>query len=179
MKLILISCSLNSHSHSTAMARYALEILKNSDHKIEHVDLANWDLPHCDGHSCYNNEQVIKLTHKIEKASGIIISTPIYNFDVNAVAKNLLELTGKAWTEKVVGFICSAGGNSSYMSVMPFANSLMLDFRCLIIPRFVYATSDAFRENEIHDTELNRRIKELTDVLLRYTSALDVNMQTA
>jgi FMN reductase len=37
---------------------------------------------------------------------------------------------------KVVGFLCAAGGKSSYMSVMRLANSLMLDFRCLIIPHF-------------------------------------------
>ena len=35
---------------------------------------------------------------------------------------------------------------SSYMSVMAYANSLMLDFRCVIIPRFVYATGSAFAE---------------------------------
>ncbi|MDP6500219.1 MAG: hypothetical protein QF847_03295 [Candidatus Marinimicrobia bacterium] len=61
----------------------------------------------------------------------------MYNYDVNAAAKNLLELTGSGWNEKTVGFICNAGGDKSYMSVMSFANSLMLDHRCKIIPCFV------------------------------------------
>ena len=71
---------------------------------------------------------------------AILLATPIYNYDVSAAAKNMVELTGSAWRDKTVGFICAAGGTSSYMSVMGLANSLMLDFRCIILPRFVYAT---------------------------------------
>ncbi len=56
----------------------------------------------------------------------------------------MIELAGSAWEDKIVGFLCAAGGMSSYMSVMAYANSLMLDFRCVIIPRFVYATGDIF-----------------------------------
>ena len=73
-----------------------------------------------------------------------MIATPIYNYNVSSSAKNLVELTGKAWTDKVVGFLCAAGGRGSYMGCMGLANSLMLDFRSLILPRFVYATGDPF-----------------------------------
>ena len=72
----------------------------------------------------------------------MIVAAPVYNYDVSASAKNMIELTGNAWEDKMVGFLCAAGGMSSYMSVMAYANSLMLDFRCVIIPRFVYATGD-------------------------------------
>ena len=41
---------------------------------------------------------------------------------------NLVELTGRLWENKVVGFLCSAGGPGSYMSIMGLANSLMLDY---------------------------------------------------
>ena len=46
-------------------------------------------------------------------------------------------MAGRAFTGKPVGFVCAAGGRSSYMAVLGLANSLMLDFRCLIVPRFV------------------------------------------
>ena len=88
----------------------------------------------------------VDLTHTIIRApiDGIVVATPIYNYDASAAAKNLVELTGRAWQNKVVGFLCAAGGDGSYMSIMALANSLMLDFRCVIVPRFVYATGGAF-----------------------------------
>jgi NAD(P)H-dependent FMN reductase len=73
----------------------------------------------------------------VNSARAVIIATGIYNYDANAAVKNLVELTGDAWENKVVGFLCAAGGMSSYMSIMSLANSLMLDFRSIIVPRFV------------------------------------------
>src|SRR5260370_8259766 len=102
-----------------------------------------------------------KLSADIEAAHGILIAAPVYNYDVAAAAKNMLELTGSAWEDKVVGFLCAAGGMGSYMSVMSFANSLMLDFRCLIIPRFVYATGDSFDVAELTDTKVAKRIEHV------------------
>ncbi|MGD9900824.1 MAG: NADPH-dependent oxidoreductase, partial [Calditrichaceae bacterium] len=84
----------------------------------------------------------------------------------------LVELTGQAWREKVVGFMCAAGGKSSYMSIMPFANSLMLDFRTIIIPRFVFATGSSFREDKLNDPEILNRIRELTSTLVWFTEGL-------
>ncbi len=92
------------------------------------------------------------------------------SYDLNAVAKNLLELTGKGWNEKVVGFICKAGRKASFMSVMPFANSLMLDYRCHIIPRFVYVTSDAFHGSDLVDSEILSRIDELVNTIIEWSS---------
>jgi hypothetical protein len=58
------------------------------------------------------------------------------------------------------------------MSVMAYANSLMLDFRCVIIPRFVFATSDSFEGENISDKKVVRRIEMLADELVRFTKAL-------
>jgi hypothetical protein len=48
----------------------------------------------------------------------------------------------------------------------------MLDFRCVIIPRFVFATSEAFNGDEISDKKIVRRIETLADELVRFTKAL-------
>jgi FMN reductase len=84
----------------------------------------------------------------------------------------MIELTGSVWEDKIVGFLCAAGGEGSYMSVMAYANSLMLDFRCVIIPRFVFATSDAFDGENITDKEITKRIEQVADDLVRFTGAL-------
>ena len=90
------------------------------------------------------------------------------NYDANAAAKNFIEITGQAWQNKVVGFLCAAGGEKSYMSIMSIANSLMLDFRCVIIPRFVYVSDDT-----VADEAVVERIHELADELVRFTTNLN------
>ena len=151
------------------MAEYAYN-LYHKDAKF--IDMKLIEFPFCDGDKCYEEPIVDKLKDLIKNSSSIIIASPIYNYDLNAVAKNLIELTGKAWVDKVVGFICAAGGEGSYMSPMSFINSLMLDFRCLIIPRFVYADKTSFRDNgEINDI-VKSRIEELVDSSISLSRAL-------
>ncbi len=108
----------------------------------------------------------------IAAADGIIVAAPVYNYDVSASAKNMIELTGGAWEDKIVGFLCAAGGMSSYMSVMAYANSLMLDFRCVVIPRFVFATAEAFDDETVTDPKIATRIEQVAAELVRFTSAL-------
>jgi FMN reductase len=154
------------------MARIAFQALKKADVKCEWLDLRELDLPLCDADECYAAPGARKLSRAIKRADGILVATPVYNYDVSATAKNMVELTGSSWEGKIVGFLCAAGGMSSYMSVMAFANSLMLDFRCVIIPRFVYATGDAFEGDAPKDAKIVARIGQVTAELVRFGQAL-------
>ena len=58
------------------------------------------------------------------------------------------------------------------MSVMAYANSLMLDFRCVVIPRFVFATGDAFDDDNVIDAKVTRRIEQVAAELVRFATAL-------
>ena len=157
MKPLVISCSLNPGSRSAILARHAHQALPDAGF----VDLRESPLPMCDGGAAYHHENVAPLARQITDAAPILLAAPIYNYDVNAAAKNLIEMTGRAWTGKVVGFICAAGGQGSYMSVMTLANSLMLDYRCLIVPRFVYATDEHFAADGSAGDEVLVRVREL------------------
>jgi len=172
MKHLIISCSLNPASKSRIMAEAALRLLEEKSAEVELLDLAEMEIPFCDGSAAYEHPVAQELGAKVKDADGILLAVPVYNYDINSAGKNLIELTGRAWTEKVVGFLCSAGGQGSYMSVMAVANSLMFDFRSIIIPRFVFATGDQFQGKEIAHEDLGGRIEKLTDELLRFTSAL-------
>jgi FMN reductase len=154
------------------MGRIAFRHLGKAKVECAWLDISELDLPLCDADTCYTQPGSRKVSKAIESADGILLATPVYNYDVAAAAKNLVELTGSAWEDKVVGFLCAAGGMSSYMSVMAFANSLMLDFRCVIIPRFVYATGRAFEADELKDKEVGERIEELAGELIKFTKAL-------
>ena len=173
MANLIISSSLNPKSRSRLLALIAFNKLKDMGVAVEWLDLADHSVPLCDGDSTYNNSGVKELKKKVQNAKGILFAVPIYNYDVNAAAKNLIELTGDAWNEKVVGFLCAAGGKGSYMSVMSLANSLMLDFRCLVLPRFVYSVGEDFGEGEVTDPKVKERVLELAKELDRICVALN------
>ncbi len=140
---------------------------------VEFFDLQDNPLPICDGDECYDLPEVLDFREKVKNAKGIIMAIPIYNFNVSSGAKNAVELGGRMLYDKIFGFICAAGGKSSYMSVMSLANSLMIDFRCYIIPKFVYAIKHDFDGEIISNKEIEERLKELGDELIRVSKALN------
>jgi FMN reductase len=157
---LIVSASLSPASRSRAMANYLADWYQTKSISAALVDLRDSQLPLCDGDSAYGHSSVAVLSRAISDARVIVVAAPIYNFDVSAALKNLIELTGDAWENKIVGFLCAAGGASSYMSVMGIINSLMLDFRCLIIPRFVYATGKDFEDGQLISNAVKERIQE-------------------
>lgn len=172
MAYLIISCSLNPKSRSRNLAKDAQNHLECLNEKTVWLDLAERDLPLCDGDSVYEQSIVGEMGKLVKEADGILMAAPIYNYDLNAVAKNFIELTGRAWQDKVVVFLCAAGGEGSFMSPMSMANSLMLDFRCIVIPRFVYASSKDFSDNGDVTPKIKERIDGSVDVLVKVSKAL-------
>jgi FMN reductase len=172
MNILIISCSLNPQSRSAMLAQCAARRVVAADVACREIDLRQCPLPLCGSPGAYDDPCVSELAGLIRDAAGILMAVPIYNFDVNAAAKNLIELTGRSWNDKVVGFLCAAGGRASYMSVMSLANSLMLDFRCMVLPRFVYASKDEFGPDGVIAKPICDRVDELADAMLRLCGAL-------
>lgn len=179
MEILIVSGSLNPESHSRVLARAAEGYLAANGARTRFIDLRDYALPLCDGDAAYGNPLVEELSGYVRKADAILVGVPIYNYYVNAAVKNLVELTGSAWEDKLVGFFCAAGGRSSYMSVMDFASELMLDFRSFIIPRFVYAVNGDFSgsgdEITVANPEILERLQILCNEALRLANALSVN----
>jgi FMN reductase len=171
-KYLVVSTSGNPDSNSRRMGRIAFDYLQKAKVDCAWLDISEMGLPLCDADKCYLEPAAEKLSAAIEAADAILVATPVYNYDVGAAAKNMVELSGSSWEDKIVGFLCAAGGMNSYMSVMSFANSLMLDFRCTVIPRFVYATGDAFDGDKLKDKKVTQRIEELAAELVRFGQAL-------
>lgn len=172
MRQLIISCSLSPTSRSAIMAERLRDAFSTRVDEVELIDLRTLALPFCDAAECYAHPNVAALQKAIDTASSVTIATPIYNYGTGGATRNVIALTGKVWTQKVVGFLCAAGGDSSYMSVMSLANSLMLDFRCLIVPRFVYASGGAFQDNRLTDPAVEERIEQFAGELHRVASAL-------
>jgi FMN reductase len=168
---VILAGSLNPESNSALLAQSLQREYAQLGIRAELLDLRQHSLPLCDGGAAYEHPGVTRIGTVIKAARVVIVATPVYNFDANAAVKNVIELTGSAWEDKVVGFVCAAGGDASYMSIMSLANSLMLDFRCLIIPRFVYATSGHFSNDAVTSPEIIQRLQRLAQASLEIHNA--------
>jgi len=172
-KFVVLSASLRTGSRSRVLAQGAFDRLTASAADVEFVDLVDSPLPACDGGACYADPRVHAMKARLESADGYLLAAPIYNFDVNAALKNVIELTGRdVWSDKVVGFLCAAGGQGSYMSLASISASLMLDFRTFVLPRFVYATGEDFDEQDQASGSIQERLDGICSELVRVTQAL-------
>jgi NAD(P)H-dependent FMN reductase len=174
MSLLIVSTGLGSEkTKSLLLAREAERVLRADGTGCTLLDLRDLTLPLCGTPESFTHANTTRATELVSAASAILLSTPIYNYDANAVAKNFVELTGKGWENKVVGFMCAAGGHASRMSILTLANSLMLDFRCVIVPRFVYATSSAFgADGSISDPDIAGRIAQCARTTVKLAGAV-------
>ncbi len=172
MKIAVISASLSTDSNSRRLARsVARTYAETAGVEVDWIDLAEHILPLCDGGAAYGHPQTTEIGGRLGAADAFVIATPIYNYTVNAALKNLTELAGRKMAGKLVGFLVAAGGSMSYMAVMPYANSLMLDFRSIILPRFVYATDEDW-EGESLTPELQSRLAQFEQHFLELARKL-------
>ena len=159
--VLLVSTSLSPTSRSRILARLAVEKLTASGTTHTLLDLNETPLPFTGSAAGWGDPAVDAAKKLTRSATHLLFAMPVYNYDVNAVAKNYIEHMGKDCFEgKTVGFLLSAGGAGSYMAAMPFANSLMLDFRCWIVPRFLYVSKD------LEEGKLPAALEERLDGLL-------------
>ena len=143
MPVLIVAASLSGKSRSQRLARIALRKLTDAGTSATLLDLRETPLPFAGSAAGWTDPNVARVKELTTAATHLLFAVPVYNYDVNAAAKNYIELMGEdALGNKTAGFLVSAGGGGSYMSVLGFANSLMLDFRCWIVPRFLYVPKD-------------------------------------
>lgn len=163
--LLIVGTSLDPDSRSQHFARIAFENAKTLNMNPELIDLRELELPIAGPEGSWDDPRVQALKTRVGRFRRVLLCVPIYNYDVNAAAKNVVELVGGKWLQgAVVGFACTAGGRASYMSVMGFANALQLDFRTWIVPRFVYATDNEWNGDDPGE-KIQQRIHGLLESL--------------
>lgn len=158
-KVLVFGTSLDPESKSQILAREVVDRVEQSGFEVELIDLRDLDLPSSGLEGAADREVTKWLREKAGEATHVVFAAAIYNYDVSSAAKNLLELlTAEEMMDKVVGFVCAAGGRNSYMSLLGFANSLMLDFRAWIVPRYVYAIGSDFADGKLASEEIRARL---------------------
>lgn len=189
LRLPVISCSLDPVSSSRRLAGQAAALLNASGHRSEVVDLATVALPAFDNDRVFDSEVFSALHELIRQADGVVLAFPIYNWAPSAAVKSLIEATGAtgngrraAWFDKVVTFVCAAGLPHSYMATGALAQSLMLDFKCVLNPYAAYFSErdwegDALTPGRVARLEKTMNVHVELASLLRgrnYTSVWEV-----
>ncbi len=150
MNFTVISTSLDPESRSAWLCELACLHLKHLGHQVTFLDMRQTTLPPFDNATCYQHPNFEVYHHAIREADGVFLGVPVYNWGLGSGAKALVELTGSsdlgrhlnsAWFDKPVTFLVSGGLDHGYLSHGSFAFGLMTDFKCVVNPHFVYATS--------------------------------------
>ncbi len=167
MNVSIVNANLCPGGKPAVLADTLAALFAAEGHAARLLSLSERPLPNCDGASCYADERTIDATAELAAADAIVLVSPIYNYDLNAAAKNFIELTGASWKGKAVALACTAGADRSYLAPLGFINSLSIDYRCLVSPRFVYATRGDFADGNAlpADGEIHRRLRLLAKEL--------------
>lgn len=154
------------------MAELTATQLRAAGHTVTFLDLRETPLPPFDNDTCYAHPNAGLYHAAIREADGVFLAVPVYNWGLGSEAKSLVELTGStdperglhgAWFDRVVTFLVSGGLAHGYLSHGAFAFGLMTDFRCVVNPHFVYATSAEWAADGVPGEWLAGRLSQVVE----------------
>jgi FMN reductase len=181
MKVTILSCSLDPSSKSRILAEASRAWLVEKGHNVSLLDLRELPLPDFDNATVFRHPNYTVLRNTVLEADSVIIASPVYNWSLSSTLKKVIEATGchdpgsgitSAWFDKIVTFLCAGGVYHSYMAYAPVANSLMMDFKCIINPHVVYAVGGDFDSENTIEPKIVARLDKVMRVMVELTERL-------
>ncbi len=139
MKILGISCSPRRGKNTETLLNEALRGAEQDGAQTEFFSVIGKDIRPCDGcwscsknGECHIDDDMQPLYQKLKEATGIIIGTPVYFFDVSAQAKTIIDRTlamqpfGKPLANKVGGMVIAAGSTGTSDALKCLSNFLWL-----------------------------------------------------
>lgn len=168
---LVVSTSPSSQSRTRRVAVHLQELMRQqrSDARIDFLDVSTLPISAADHHST-DHEQAVEQA--FGQATGIVFVLPIYHGDVSVAARNVVQIAGRTLARKVIGLASIAGDTSANFATFAFANSLMFEHRCFIVPDIVFLNSDQVSGPNWLDPKLDRQLAKLAENMSRITSAL-------
>jgi NAD(P)H-dependent FMN reductase len=180
MRLLIISSSLDVASRSERLAKMCSDYLADAGHDARFLSLKDHRLEGFDNGQLHDSKSYLELHQAVTEADGLVFASPIYNWGCCAELKKFVEYVGStppdgtkrgAFFDKVVTFVNSAGLPHSYMAFTSLANSMMLDFKCIVSPYNIYAHNQHWN-GEILENEMKQRLIKSMDVFVELTALL-------
>ncbi|MCF7820144.1 MAG: NAD(P)H-dependent oxidoreductase [Candidatus Pacebacteria bacterium] len=150
-KILCLLASPNKEGNSATLAKWFLEDLDKEKYELETVFLYDYRLDYTEN-SNYNfgnenkeqEDQAEELFRKITSANKIVLATPIWNFGVPAVLKNLLDRAsawGRIWSEKKRKKVPNWKGKRFYLFFSTGAPRVALSLNFIAILQLFFTLS--------------------------------------
>lgn len=182
MKLLGISGTILGIKTAILVQQVLYEVKKNHpDTEVQMLDLRSFDLQFCDGRdSSAYNEDTKKVVEAVSQADFYLIGFPIYNGSMPAPLKNVFDLVPPSvFRHKVMGFVANGGTYQHYLVIENQVKPIAGYLRAYVAPSYVYANTDHFNsENQIVDTEVLERIRNLADELVHMQQGLKESVKS-
>ncbi|PZF62853.1 NAD(P)H-dependent oxidoreductase [Curtobacterium sp. MCPF17_047] len=169
LSLPVFSCSLDPASVSRRLADQTADAITRRGHRATVIDLAALSLSPFDNDRVFDSDAFGEVHRIIDEADGVVLAFPIYNWSPSSTVKSLIESTGAtgagrraAWFDKVVTFVCAAGLPHSTMATGPLAQSLMLDFKCIVNPYTAYFSERDWEGDQLRPDRADRLDKTMS-----------------
>ncbi|WIB11835.1 NADPH-dependent FMN reductase [Curtobacterium sp. MCPF17_052] len=154
---------------SRRLADQTADAITRRGHRATVIDLAALSLSPFDNDRVFDSDAFGEVHRIIDEADGVVLAFPIYNWSPSSTVKSLIESTGAtgagrraAWFDKVVTFVCAAGLPHSTMATGPLAQSLMLDFKCIVNPYTAYFSERDWEGDQLRPDRADRLDKTMS-----------------
>jgi len=167
IKVLGICGSMRSASATAKTVQLALLGAEEAGAEVEFYDIADHDLPFCDGRDDESTypESVHVFRQKIRDSQGIILGTPEYHNSMTGALKNALDLCSfEEFEHKMIGVIGVAGGSMGAINSINHLRTVMRGIGAWVVPHQVSVahSDDMFLANGgLRDRAMEERLKKL------------------
>ncbi|RKQ35522.1 NADPH-dependent FMN reductase [Oceanobacillus halophilus] len=166
MKIVGLSGSNIGSKTRTAMNYVIKTITENyPDTEITLIDLAEHNVQFSDGRNYLEYEGDTKyVAQTMMDADAIIIGTPIFQASIPAALKNIFDLLPeKAFLDKVVSLIVTAGSSRHYLIAEQQLKPILAYMKAQIVQSYVFIEEKDFYRKEITNDDVLFRINRLVE----------------
>ncbi|MDP4220539.1 MAG: NADPH-dependent FMN reductase [Bacteroidota bacterium] len=171
LHILGICGSMRPNSSTAYVIKYALAAAAEAGAETDFYDIAEHQLPFCDGRqdeSTYPSS-VNEFKALIRSSQGIIIGTPEYHNSITGSLKNALDLCStEEFEHKMVGIIGVAGGGMGAANAIGHLRTIMRGVGSWVVPHQVSISHSGKifdGSGLLADVALEHRLKKLgTDV---------------
>lgn len=174
LRVVAVCGSLRPGGYTRQALLVALEGAREQGAQTGLIDLADYDLPLCNGSkdAASYGPDAARLRADLGAATGIILGTPEYHASFSGVLKNALDLCGfQEFEGKMVGLLAVSGGSMGATNALSGLRVVGRSLHAWVVPHEVALPQvkryfDA--EGNLVDREMAQRVRELGRQVMRF-----------
>ena len=165
IKVVAISGSLRTSSYTEMALKVALQGAAETGAQTTLLNLRDFDLGFAGLEEAPPGSGIIRLSHAVRRAQGILLGTPEYHGSFSGVLKNALDLMGfEEFEGKMIGLVGVSAGRMGAFDALNTLRSVGRALHAWVVPEQVSIpeASKIFSEaGGLNDPETAKRLRHL------------------